>query len=32
VHASYSEGKNRKQILTAVTVNGKTVYKPGFVV
>ena len=31
VHASYSEGKNRKQILTAVTVNGKTVYKPGFV-
>jgi putative chitinase len=32
VHASYSEGKNRKQILTAVNVNGKTVYKPGFVV
>jgi putative chitinase len=32
VHASYSAGKNRKQILTAVTVNGKTVYKPGFVV
>jgi putative chitinase len=32
VHASYAEGKNRKQILTAVTVNGKTVYKPGFVV
>jgi putative chitinase len=32
VHASYSEGKNRKQILTAVSVNGKTVYKPGFVV
>ena len=31
VHASFSEGKNRKQILTAVTVNGKTVYKPGFV-
>lgn len=31
VHASYSEGNNRKQILTAVTVNGKTVYKPGFV-
>lgn len=32
VHASYAEGNNRKQILTAVTVNGKTVYKPGFVV
>ncbi len=32
VHASYSEGKNRKQTLTAVTENGKTVYKPGFVV
>jgi putative chitinase len=31
VHASYSKGKNRKQKLTAVTVNGKTVYKPGFV-
>ena len=30
VHASYSEGKNRKQKLTAVTENGKTVYKPGF--
>jgi putative chitinase len=33
VHASYtSSGTNRKQKLTAVTVNGKTVYKPGFVV
>ena len=32
VHASYAEGANRKQILTAVTVNGKTVYKPGFVI
>jgi putative chitinase len=33
VHASYtSKGTNRKQKLTAVTVNGKTVYKPGFVV
>lgn len=32
VHASYNEGNNRKEILTAVTVNGKTVYKPGFVV
>lgn len=30
VHASYSEGKNRKQKLTAVTESGKTVYKPGF--
>ena len=33
VHASYTtKGTNRKQCLTAVTVNGKTVYKPGFVV
>jgi putative chitinase len=32
VHASYSKGKNRKQKLTAVSVSGKTVYKPGFVV
>lgn len=33
VHASYTtSGQNRKQKLTAVTVNGKTVYKPGFVV
>jgi putative chitinase len=32
VHASYTtKGPNRKQILTAVTENGKTVYKPGFV-
>ena len=32
VHASYTaKGTNRKQRLTAVTVNGKTVYKPGFV-
>jgi len=31
VHASYTtKGPNRKQKLTAVTVNGKTVYKPGF--
>jgi putative chitinase len=31
VHASYtSKGPNRKQKLTAVTENGKTVYKPGF--
>jgi putative chitinase len=33
VHASYSStGKQRKSILTAIMVNGKTVYKPGFVV
>jgi hypothetical protein len=33
VHASYTtKGPNRKQKLTAVTENGKTVYKPGFVV
>jgi putative chitinase len=32
VHASYSEGANRKQKLTAVTEKGKTVYKPGFTV
>lgn len=32
VHASYTtSGPNRKQILTAVVVNGKTIYKPGFV-
>ena len=31
VHASYCEGKNRRQILTAVMEGGKTVYKPGFV-
>ena len=32
VHASYtSKGTNRKQKLTAVTENGKTVYKPGFI-
>jgi putative chitinase len=32
VHASYAEGANRKQILTAVMEKGKTVYKPGFVI
>lgn len=33
VHASYSSsGKQRKSILTATRVNGKTVYKPGLVV
>ena len=32
VHASYaSSGSQRRQILTAVQENGKTVYKPGFV-
>ena len=32
VHCSYkATGTNRRQILTAVTVGGKTVYKPGFV-
>lgn len=32
VHCSYTaKGTNRRQILTAVTVKGKTVYKPGFV-
>ena len=32
VHASYtSKGSNRKQKLTALTENGKTVYKPGFI-
>jgi putative chitinase len=31
VHASFTtKGPNRKQKLTAVTENGKTVYKPGF--
>jgi len=33
VHASVKrDGSNRKQKMTAVTINGKTVYKPGFVV
>ena len=33
VHASFNpSGQNRKQILTAVRVQGKTVYKPGFAV
>jgi len=32
VHASYTTtGKNRKQLLTAVEINGKTVYKPGLI-
>jgi len=32
VHASYTtKGPNRKQKLTALTENGKTVYKPGFI-
>lgn len=32
VHCSYKKSGNRKSILTAVTVKGKTVYKPGFVI
>lgn len=28
VHVSYNEGKNRKQMLRALKVNGKTVYSP----
>jgi hypothetical protein len=28
VHVSYNAGKNRKQILKALKVNGKTVYSP----
>ena len=28
VHVSYNEGKNRKQVLRAVKVNGKTAYSP----
>jgi hypothetical protein len=31
VHCSYKKSGNRKSILTAVSVRGKTVYKPGFV-
>ena len=28
VHVSYNQGKNRKQVLRAVKVNGKTAYTP----
>jgi len=28
VHVSYNAGKNRKQMLKALKVNGKTVYAP----
>jgi hypothetical protein len=28
VHVSYNEGKNRKQVLRAIKVNGKTAYSP----
>jgi zinc D-Ala-D-Ala carboxypeptidase len=31
VHVSYVEGDNKKQILTAMKENGKTVYKPGLI-
>ena len=30
VHASFSKKSNRKQTMTASTINGKTVYSPGF--
>jgi hypothetical protein len=28
VHVSYNEGNNRKQVLRAVKIGGKTVYQP----
>lgn len=31
VHVSYVEGDNKKQVLTAMKENGKTVYKPGLI-
>lgn len=31
VHVSYVEGDNKKQVLTALKENGKTVYKPGLI-
>ena len=31
VHCSYKKNNNRKSILTAVNIKGKTVYKRGFV-
>lgn len=31
VHVSYVEGDNKKQIMTAMKENGKTVYKPGLI-
>jgi len=31
VHVSYVPGDNKKQVLTALRENGKTVYKPGLI-
>jgi len=31
VHVSYVAGDNKKQVLTAMKENGKTVYKPGLI-
>jgi len=31
VHVSYVEGNLKKQVLTAMKENGKTVYKPGLI-
>jgi hypothetical protein len=31
VHVSYVEGDNKKQVLTAMKENGKTVYKVGLI-
>ena len=31
VHVSYNEADNKKQVLTAMKENGKTVYKPGLI-
>ena len=31
VHVSYNESDNKKQVLTAMKENGKTVYKPGLI-
>ena len=31
VHVSYVPGDNKKQVLTAMKENGKTVYKPGLI-
>ena len=31
VHVGFAEGKNRKELLTAVRENGKTVYKVGLI-
>ena len=31
VHVSYVDGDNKKQVMTAMKENGKTVYKPGLI-